>query len=608
MASAPRWAPSSRHDTHVSMRALAFISFMAAGCMIASSGLDSQTGSSGSSSSASSGSGGGSICAGTMACTGTISHLCGQPPASGTDCAAKGQVCVPDLGCSACKPGSGTCAPQGATFCRKDGSGTIEFACDADLGLSCQGDVCVGPCAPSNIEDDYIGCEYFPTTVINDVNNTYDFEVAVANASATDPATVTVSGGGLGAPKKVMVPPGGVQSINLPWVDQVKVCNETTPGSGFDQVNACSAAHNPDYSSRVVAKGAYRLASDRPVAAYQFAPIQGAKGGFQAGTTEAALLLPATVFGTRYRVATYGQGFARGAVAVVATVDGTTVTVQPTFDVTPGGGNPSGIGAGKSGTYPVNRGDVLEIISAAAGSNDNTGDLSGSLITADHPVQVIGAHGCAWVVNTQSCDHIEDSMFPDGTLGNDYLVKAATYPGSIAYLVRVVAAEDNVTVTFDPPSVAMPQTLVKAGELFDVAGPDLSARITSTGRILVAGLNEGDNTLAAVVPTARFRSDYLFYVPSFQHNYGKLLAPLGASVTIDGTTVDANAWTKIGASGFAWAIVPLLAGAHRASSSQPFGLMVYGNQDVNYVPGGLPSAYEYSGGLDLHATVIGTPK
>jgi hypothetical protein len=222
-------------------------------------------------------------------------------------------------------------------------------------------------------------------------------------------------------------------------------------------------------------------------------------------------------------------------------------------------------------------------------------------------VEVIGAHGCAWVVNQQSCDHIEDSMFPDATLGQDYLVKAATYPGSSAYLVRVIAAEDDVMVTFDPPSVASPQMLAKSGDVFDVMGADVAARIQGTGRLLVAGLNEGDNTLAAVVPTARFRSDYLFYVPEFQHNYLKLVALTGATVSIDGTAVAASAWTAIGSSGYGWAIVPAMTGPHRATGATPFGLTVYGNQDANYVPGGLPSAYEYPGGLDLHQAAVSVP-
>jgi len=41
------------------------------------------------------------------------------------------------------------------------------------------------------------------------------------------------------------------------------------------------------------------------------------------------------------------------------------------------------------------------------------------------------------------------------------------------------------------------------------------------------------------------------------------------------------------------------AGAHRAVGDAPFGLTVYGYQAGDALPGGLPSGYEYPGGLDL---------
>jgi len=533
---------------------------------------------------------------GETVCSGTVFSICGDP-SSAVDCADSGLVCVPALGCVVCEPGTGTCSTDHATWCRSDGSGYIEFVCDGALGLACNASRCEGACSPANTEGRYVGCEYFPVTAINDVNNNYDFEVAVANAQS-QPAHVTIEGGGLTVPLSVTVAAGGVERIPLPWVEQVKVCNETSLGNGFDQINACSAAHNPDYSSRVVPGGAYRVASDRPVAVYQFAPIQASKSGFQAGTTEASLLLPQTVLGRSYRVATYGQGFARGAIVVVATVDDTTITVHPTADVTPGAGNPAGIAAGGAGTYTANRGDAVEIISASAGASSNVGDLTGTLVEADHPIQVLGVHGCAWVNNTQSCDHLEDIMLPDYTLGTEHIIKASTYPGSVGYVARFVATTPGTTLTFEPP-VAAPQLLAAAGDTFDLTGADVAVQVIASNPLLVAGLNQGDNTLSAIPPAERYLTDYLFYSPEFQNNYVKLLAPDGATIQVDGTDVPASAFTAIGASGWGWAIVSISSGPHRATAPQRFGLAVYGNQAAGYIPGGLPSAYEYPGGLDL---------
>ncbi len=77
---------------------------------------------------------------------------------------------------------------------------------------------------------------------------------------------------------------------------------------------------------------------------------------------------------------------------------------------------------------------------------------------------------------------------------------------------------------------------------------------------------------------------------------------------MDGDPLGPGSFTPIGASGFGWAVVPVESGPHRAKASAPFGLTVHGNQDANYVPGGLPSAYEYPGGLDLRETIIAPPK
>ena len=214
---------------------------------------DSSSGGSSSSSSSSSGMGGagGSVATGgaggescfgnDIVCTGDFTHACGAEPSTGTDCSLENKKCTPGVGCTVCVAGSGTCTQDGpSTYCKADGSALVEFSCDTDLGLSCSGDACVGACAPKTIQDSYLGCEYFPTTVHNNVNNNYDYEVAIANDSDTKTATIIVSGGALGSPVTESVAPGQVKRIQLPWQQEVKVCNEATLGGSFDQVNSCS--------------------------------------------------------------------------------------------------------------------------------------------------------------------------------------------------------------------------------------------------------------------------------------------------------------------------------------------------------------------------------
>ena len=71
--------------------------------------------------------------------------------------------------------------------------------------------------------------------------------------------------------------------------------------------------------------------------------------------------------------------------------------------------------------------------------------------------------------------------------------------------------------------------------------------------------------------------------------------PVGTTVLLDGSPVPASAFVPIGGSGFAVARVSLAGGSgdgnHRAESSTPFGISVYGY--------GQYTSYWYPGGLDL---------
>jgi hypothetical protein len=83
---------------------------------------------------------------------------------------------------------------------------------------------------------------------------------------------------------------------------------------------------------------------------------------------------------------------------------------------------------------------------------------------------------------------------------------------------------------------------------------------------------------------------------NYQQNWVNVVAPTGATVTVDGTTV--TGFTGIGASGYSVARFALCAnnapggtGVHTATSSQPFGIQVYGY--------GRYTSYFYPGGLGL---------
>ncbi len=124
-------------------------------------------------------------------------------------------------------------------------------------------------------------------------------------------------------------------------------------------------------------------------------------------------------------------------------------------------------------------------------------------------------------------------------------------------------------------------------------------RVTADKRIMVAEYMVGqsanfgtsDPAMLIAVPIEQWRTSYLFYAAnSWQANYVDVLAPNGASVTVDGVTV--SNWEDLGI-GYSVAHVPLTNGdgTHNVQANQKVGITVYGVQ--NY------GSYWYPGGLDL---------
>jgi IgGFc binding protein len=549
---------------------------------------------------------------GQYTCDGDSAKPClgGGQYGTPVDCAASGKICADLFGCVTCTPKSASCSGGMAKTCKEDGSEWQTFECDPMQGMTCDPDGCKGDCTPPNLSHTYLGCDYYPTITLNPVWSGFDFAVAVANAGkaatnvvvtrdATDVTTKTVA-------------PGALEVITLPWVTELK---------GGD-VDACQLPPDPGLT-RVVKGGAYRLRTDQPVTVYQLSPLSyqidpapaacpvGANcpGGFGTDclsfSNDATLLLPATTLTGNYTAMAWPSAPNRaGFFAVTATMDGTTVTLQGQGQFAAG----AGIDASGNGQVTLDRGDVLEVIARHDGSAGTYGaDVSGSRLKADQPVQVLGGHSCANIPTptTDACDHIEHAMLPVETLGKEYFV---TYPAALAsqspHVVRIAAIEADTHIDFEPASVAPSAVLGPSDtplELDDVAE---DFRVSADKAMLVVQYMQGqasvpsgsgDPAMALAVPSAQFRNDYIFFASnSYDTNFVNVIAPSGASVTLDGTAIDAGSFVSIGTSGESVARVELPGGAsevHRIEASKPFGIVVYGY--------GRYTSFMYAGGLDL---------
>ena len=539
---------------------------------------------------------GGACTAGEMHCNGTTLQVCGS---DGTfmDQQVCANACSDTLGCVVCVPGTGTCNGDVSHACNDTGTGYTDTTCDPVEGSSCDPNsgLCTGPCAPQAIGKSYIGCEYYPTVTGNEVGSGFPFAVAVSNTGVAA-AMVTVDGGALGSAMTFTVQPGDVQVQHLPWVPSLKLCDNGT------SLAECGATTSGDV---MAAKGAYHLRSTQPVTVYQFNPLDYTINGQFSVTNDASLLIPTNAWTGNYVVAsspawTFVTGdIYPGELAITAARDATHVTITPTA-ATKGSGSTPAMSPGTPQTITLDAGDVLELATY-------TGDLTGSVIAADAPVQVVGGHDCTYLPSTvPACDHIEESMFPVETLSNKYVIAAPALPttgfdnGKVE-IIRILGTVDGTTLTYDPPQAGAPTTVDK-DKFVEISGNANSFYLTSTHKILVAQYMEGENAgggmgdpaMALAVATDQYRTNYQFHAPTnYTTNYVQITAPTGDNLMLDGAPLTAT-FTAIGGStyGVARAILPNNAtGNHSITGPMPFGIQVYGY--------GQYTSYWYPGGLDL---------
>lgn len=511
------------------------------------------------------------------------------------------KACMPELGCVECVPGSGSCASGLASQCKADGSGYVTFECDPVQGMECDLDSgrCQGPCTPLNLGTNYIGCEYYPTVTGNEVDGNFEFAVAVSNTT-NEAATVTIDWGALASPLTFTVQPNMVQVQKLPWVVDLKACMS----NGQLECGATTA------QAALVRKGAYRLRSTRPVTVYQFNPLDYMiNGGAQyAYTNDASLLLPSNALTANYTVAAWPNWYFAdggltmpGLIAVTATQDGTDVGLAPNAATQAGGGAPA-FPAYTMTHVSLDKGDVLEVFAYG-------GDLTGSVVAATKPVQVIGGHYCTQSpIGYTACDHLEESMIPYEALSTRYIVTAPAVPAQPngrAMIVRIIATQPDTTITYDPPVAGAPTSLASGGQFIEIVQPPgggYDFQVTANHKVMVAsymvgqdydGSATGDPAFAQAVPVDQYRLDYLFHAPTnYETNYVNVIAQTGATVTLDGVQV--SGYVPIGGSGHGVARVQLSNagdGNHIATGDQPFGISVYGY--------GQYTSFWYPGGLDL---------
>jgi hypothetical protein len=502
----------------------------------------------------------------------------------------------------------------------------------------------------------YVGCEFWPTVTANPVWVEFDPAVIVANGSAQD-AMVTVDGPS-GFHQQVTVQAGGLETILLKWVFGLK-------GPEFSLTNTQGGRLT---QSARVNKGAYRLTSSVPVTAWQFNPLQYRKPSsacprvqFPPGATEcrsatvdASLLLPTAAMTGNYRMFAYSSknedmlwGSVPGGAAITATKDGTTVKVElakkcgvelyPTTNLGVCVAAGTGVDAKNGGelyTFQMDAGDVVELVGAwAQYPQTKNADLSGSIINASAPVQVVSFNAIAELpdVNVANADHMEETVLPGEVLGKKYVVLPPTTPNgnAVGHVVRIYGNVDNTHLSYPEGTPPGAPTTIQAGDVVQIpplpAGTPAESCMTVTdhcmlntpfiiegdqpfavasfmvgGTLQMPGTDfatsQGDPAMSMMVTPEQFRKNYTFLAPSdYLENFADVLVPQGAAVTLDGKPL-ADTPERIGNSEWGFVRAKLAGdngGVHKISTTDDRGL---GLQVAGF---GFATSYYYPGGLNL---------
>ncbi|MBA8990794.1 LPXTG-motif cell wall-anchored protein [Curtobacterium pusillum] len=310
-------------------------------------------------------------------------------------------------------------------------------------------------------------------------------------------------------------------------------------------------------------------------------------------TSDAFVAIPTNALTDRYRVLSYSTTIDSypSRLQVVATQDGTTVTVTPK----------QALGARAAGVpfqVSLDQGQVYTLAGTAFGA-----DVTGTLIESSAPVAVSSGVDCG-NVGGGACDLLGQQMYGTSQWGQDFVLPRFASQ-SADDIVRVLADQDGTVVSRDGTEVAT----LAAGEFWEgtlgQTSGNAAAHITASAPVAVAQFLTsnaygpssvtGDPAMLLVPPTEQFLSAYTVATPAtgFSWNAINVVVPTTAtgSFRLDGAAVDASAFAAVDGTTYSTAQLEVAVGAHTLTADAPFGAFSYGANDYD--------AYAYAGGAAL---------
>jgi hypothetical protein len=569
----------------------------------------------------------GTVCnPGELLCDGDVLQECDSTgfPLNVMDCGSGGQVCVEQRGCLACYPNALVCDGLDIYQCNPDGtSNDFQGTCDGEAGDTCDAGLCVNACDLAGLNRSNMGCTYWAVDLDNaDVGfglnaAAQQFAVVVSNPTPLLALVeVSVNDAPYGSPpservvEMATVPP---QSLYVFELDPREV--DGSPPFQFDSG-----------TNSAITSNAYKITSTAPIVAYQFNPLDNAN----VFSNDASLLVPVEALDTRYRVMGWPQTIAdvpgqplldmgqnlRATLSIVGAAPDTTVMVTLATDIVGDGGMITPGGPGDTLTFTVGPYDVVNLETGSFGA-----DFTGSVVSSDKPVAVFSGSEAAdvptWAtLQTRKCcaDHLEEQLFPTSTLGLSFvgakspartpMVDAAggdvaIVPEPEYWVVLAVSEGTTVTTSLPPPQDQFvlfegQSVVIEAFEDFTIEGTgplivgQFMASQETTG--IPFDLPGGDPAMLLVPPVEQFRDRYLFLTPDkYAFDFIVITAPVGAVISLDGTSLYDAPWATRCSSASAGALIDNMTGMttfYEAIRCQlSFPVIVAGSPPDNILPG-----------------------
>lgn len=537
------------------------------------------------------------------------------------------------------------------------GGGGDCFQCSADLHevLDCFGAV-VEECEPDEACDSStwscspaceavvtnkssIGCEYYPTEMDNTSGTNTCFAAYVANTwNENLHITLEYGGQALDIESFARIPVGFGPGLSLDNYDAdqglapgevaVLVLNGPSPGGGGVP---CPITPAIGQDTRVSGTGlgtAFRVTTDRPAVAYQINPYGAGVGAAVAG---ASLLIPTSAWDTNYVAADAYHDDLSGrdpSMNIIATEDGTTVSIEPIVPVIGGGGLPGG---------PANQLYEFTLDAGEHAQFSQDAELTGSIVESDKPIGMMAGHsGLRVPVGTAYADHGEQMIPPIRALGSEYVGVMHKPRGNEGAVWRLVGVLDGTQLSWTP-EVGGPATLDQGevvefvtADAFVVSSQDeehpfmLHTYMSGSGWAPIGMSGYGDSDFVISVPPQQYLESYVFYTdPSYPDSslviirareYGQFWpVDLDCYGPLDG-------WQQVGEN-YEWTRVDLMTGnyqavgncatgVHQIDSDAPFGLWVWGWGTPQTSEFTQNRSYGYPGGMNLRTIndIVITPQ